>query len=191
MPKDDLMYFCLNCIFAKEEETRTRITRFLERSVEEEFYVWFPKKEVKEKRQGQYETVTRPMFSNYLFIYWDGEKEMDFPFLDIQRMPTVVRILRYDDGTHALKGKDLSFAKWIHMNDGFIKRSKVIVREGQRVHISEGPLKGFDGNVIKVDKHHKRIVLRFELGGTFTDVNFSVDFIYSSSVSNAPTMNNA
>lgn len=178
------MYFCLNCIHSKEEETRVRITNLLERTVDEEFLVWFPKKEVKEKRQGKYETVSRPMFSNYLFIFWDGEMEMDFPFLDIARMPTVVRILRYDDGTHALKGKDLSFAKWIHMNDGFIKQSKVIVREGQKIHICDGPLKGFDGNVIKVDKHHKRIVLRFELGGTFTDVNFSADFLYSGSVSN-------
>ena len=82
------MYFCLNCIFGKEEETRIRITNLLERTVEEEFLVWFPKKEVKEKRQGKYETVNRPMFSNYLFIYWDGEKELDFPFLDIARMPT-------------------------------------------------------------------------------------------------------
>ena len=185
------MYFCLNCTFGKEDETRIRITNLLQRNVEEEFLVWFPKKEVKEKRQGKYETVNRPMFSNYLFIYWDGELELNFPFLDIARIPTVVRILRYDDGSHALKGKDLSFAKWIHMNDGFIKQSKVLVREGQKVHICEGPLKGFDGNVIKVDKHHKKIVLRFELGGTFSDVSFSVDFIYSSAVSNAPSLSHA
>ena len=93
------MYFCLNCIHSKEEETRIRINHLLENTVEEEFLVWFPKKEVKERRQGNYESVSKPMFSNYLFIFWDGEMEMDFPFLDIARMPTVVRILRYDDGT--------------------------------------------------------------------------------------------
>ena len=185
------MYFCLNCVFAKEEETRLRLTRFLENNVKEESLVWFPKKEVKEKRQGKYEVVIKPMFSNYLFIYWDGEKEVDFPFWDIIRMPTVVRILRYDDGTHALKGKDLSFAKWIHMNDGFIRQSKVLVREGQKVHIMEGPLKGFDGNVIKVDKHHKRVTLRFELGGTISDVSFTVDFIYANATSDAPDLNKA
>ncbi len=77
------------------------------------------------------------------------------------------------------------------MNDGFIRQSKVLVREGQKVHIMEGPLKGFDGNVIKVDKHHKRVTLRFELGGTITDVSFTVDFIYANATSDAPDLNKA
>ncbi len=168
---------------SKEEEAKLRLTRLLSCSTDKEFLVWFPKKEVKEKRKGAYEIVERPLFPSYIFIYWDGENEVDFPFYEIRRMPTVIRILGYDDGTHNLKGKDLSFAKWIHMHDGFIRQSKVIYREGQRLHISEGPLKGFDGNVIKVDKHHKRITLRFEIGGNFSDVSFTVDFLSSSSVS--------
>jgi len=181
------MYFCINCLALKEEETRLRLNRLLSEKVSEEFLVWFPKKEVKEKRQGQYETVERPMFSNYLFIYWDGQFEVDFPFIDVRRIPTIVRILRYDDGTYNLKGKDREFAKWIHMHNGFIRQSKVVYKEGQRIRICDGPLKGFDGNVIKVDKHHKRIVLRFELGGSFSDVSFTVDFLDSATAgANAP-----
>ena len=66
------------------------------------------------------------------------------------------------------------------MHDGLIGKSVVRIREGQRVHICEGPLTGFDGNVVKVDKHHKRITLRFEVGGIVSEVNFSVDFINES-----------
>ena len=71
------------------------------------------------------------------------------------------------------------------MHGGYIKQSKVIYREGQRIHICDGPLKGFDGNVVKVDKHHKRIVLRFDIGGNVTDVSFSVDFLDSNNAVNA------
>ena len=151
------MYFCLNVTTSREEEAKTRITKLLETSTEEEFLVWFPKKEVREKRQGRYESYERPLFPSYLFIYWNGDNEMFFPLHEIRRLPTVIRILGYDDGTHNLKGKDLSFAKWIHMHDGFIEQSKVVYREGQKLRIVEGPLKGMDGNVVKVDKHHKRI----------------------------------
>lgn len=183
------MYFCLSCVRTKEEETRNRISKLLSNLVTEEFLVWYPKKETKERRLGKYEIVERPMFFNYLFVYWDGEVERTFPFLDVLRIPTVVRILKYDDGSHSLKGKDLAFAKWIHMNDGHIKQSKVIYREGQRLHICEGPLKGFDGSVVKVDKHHKNITLRFELLGSVTDIKFSVDFLSVGSKSDAPDKN--
>ena len=47
---------------------------------------------------------------------------------------------------------------------------------------------GFDGNVIKVDRHHKRIVLRFEIGSMVSDVNFSVEFLTSSAQSTSPDL---
>ena len=174
------MYFCLSCFAGKEEETRERVSKFLEGATDCEFLVWFPKKEVREKRKGRYESIEKPMFSNYIFIYWNGEDETDFPFYELRKIPTVIKVLKYDDNSHALKGNDLAFAKWIHTHDGHIKQSKVIYKEGQKIHICEGPLKGFDGNVIKVDKHHKRITVRFEFGDIVSDVSFSVEFLSAS-----------
>ena len=181
------MYFCLHVLTGKEIEVKTSIEKLLKDS-EFEFEVWFPSKENRERRQGKEYTVSKPLFPGYLFIFWDGEQELDFPQLDIRRTTNVIRFLSYDDGTLSLKGKDLEFAKWIHMHRGNIKRSKVVFKEGQRVHICEGPLLGFDGNVVKVDKHHKRITLSFELGGNATLVNFSVDFLNSFSQTDSPNL---
>ena len=179
------MYFCVHCTASKEEEAKKRITGLLGSVLDDEFLVWFPMKEVKEKRAGKYETVDKPMFSGYLFMYWEGSDEKKFPIYEMKRLPTVINILDYDDGSHALKGKDMEFARWLHMHGGYIRQSKVIYREGQRIHICDGPLKGFDGNVVKVDKHHKRIVLRFDIGGNVSDVSFTVDFLDSNNAVNA------
>ena len=174
-----VLYFCVNCLAAGEEEVVRRINRCLTDRLDGEFLVWLPKKEVREKRNGKTELVERPMFSGYLFLYWEGSDENLFPIFELRRIPGVTRILGYDDGSHALKGRDLEFAHWLHMNGGFIRQSKVLYTEGQRIHICEGPLRGFDGNVVKVDKHHKRIVLRFDIGGNVSDVSFTVDFLNS------------
>lgn len=179
------MYFCLSCITSREEEARIGISNILKDRMGIESLVWFPKKEVCEKRQGKTSVVQRPLFPGYIFIFWDGEDESDFPFYEIRRVPNVIRFLGYDDRSHALKGKDQSFAKWIHMYDGCITQSKVVYREGQKIHICSGPLLGFDGNVIKVDKHHKRITVRFEIGETCSDVSFTVDFLEQNSQSGA------
>ena len=181
------MYFCAQVITGKEIETKASIEHLLE-GQDQETVVWFPTKETREKRKGIESTVSKPLFAGYLFIYWDGEKEIDFPLIDIRRLTNVIRFLRYNSGAYALQGKDLEFAKWIHMHRGNIKRSKVIFKEGQRVHICEGPLTGFDGNVIKVDKHHKKITLGFDFAGKVTPVVFSVDFLSSYGQTDAPSL---
>lgn len=173
------MYFCLNCLTGKEEETKAAVSSVLTGLTDCDFLVWFPMKECREKRGGKFETVSKPLFPSYLFIWWDCDDELKFPFYEVKRIPAIIRFLGYDNGSFALVGKDQSFAEWIHMHDGNIRTSKVVFREGQRVHIVEGPLRGFDGNVIKVDKHHRRIVLRFDVGGIISDVSFSVEFLSS------------
>lgn len=181
------MYFCVNVITSKENETKDALERILAQ-LGQESCVWFPSKENTERRHGVEEVVSKPLFGGYLFVFWDGQNEVDFPFHEVRKVKNVIRFLRYDDGSYALKGKDLEFAKWIHMHRGNIKRSKVVFKEGQKVHICEGPLMGFDGNVIKVDRHHKRIVLRFEIGSMVSDVNFSVEFLTSSAQSTSPDL---
>ncbi|MBR2282546.1 MAG: hypothetical protein IJ863_07995 [Spirochaetales bacterium] len=180
------MYFCLSVMTSKEEEARLKVSNLLRTDGFESFLVWFPMKEVTERRLGHCEVTGKPLLPGYIFIFWEGDREIDFPFHKIRRVPGVIRILEYDDGTHNLKGKDMEYAKWIHMHDGFIRQSKVIYRPGQKLHITEGPLKGFDGNVIKVDKHHKRITLMFELGEIRNEVSFTVEFLNTSSTTDAP-----
>lgn len=187
------MYFCVNVLTGKELETKTSIERLLQdkdknKNQELETIVWFPTKENREKRKGLETNVKKPLFPSYLFIYWEGENEREFPLIDIRRLTNVLKFLRYDSGSYALQGKDLEYAKWIHMHRGNIKRSKVIFREGQKVHICEGPLMGFDGSVIKVDKHHKRITIGFDFGGKLTPVNFSVDFLSSAAQTDSPNL---
>ena len=156
---------------------KLRVTKFLNINVAEQTQVWFPVKQNTETRRGVESVADRPLFPGYLFIWWNGENEKVFPFFDLYRLSGVVRILRYDNDTYALTGNDLAYAQWIHANNGVIRRSKVILREGQRLHIVEGPLKGMDGNVVKVDKHRKRITVRFDFAEKQTDILFSVEFL--------------
>lgn len=171
------MYFCVQCVSAKEKDAKTDIQKLLNNSIEYDFEVFFPVKEVNEKKNGKYNLVVKPLFPGYLFIWCNLDQENTFPFYLVNKLKGVTRVLNYDNGSHALIGNDEFFARWIHTNDGQIKQSKVKFTEGQPIHIVSGPLVGFDGNVVKVDKHHKRITVRFEIGGIKNDVSFTVEFL--------------
>ena len=171
------MYFCIQCVTGREPYARDQIKRFLKDFSDTEFEVWFPEKEVTERKARREQKHNLPLFPGYIFLWWNGETEKNFPFKDISPFTGIIRFLKYGDGSHSLTGRDLKYASWIHDNNGFISQSKVLFKKGQKIHIVSGPLVGFDGNVIKVDKHHKRITLRFEIGETPADISFSVDFL--------------
>jgi len=175
------VYFCLNCFAGKEEKVRSSASRCLEKAGVGDFQIWFPLKQNSERRQGVTELRDRPLFPGYLFIWWDGTDESLFPFNEIHKINGAIKFLRYESGNRALMGTDLAYAEWIHLNRGVIRQSKVRLQEGQRLQIVEGPLKGFDGNVTKVDKHGRRIKVRFDIGGITSDVTFSVEFLESHS----------
>lgn len=179
------MYFCLSCISGKEKNVKENLELFLSKKIEENFNVWFPEKETTDKKQGISKKVMHPMFPGYIFVYYDGQDESTFPFRDASKLPSLIKFLKYDNGSHALIGNDLFFARWIHKNDGTIVESKVLLSEGQRLHIAEGPLVGFDGNVVKVDKHHKKITVRFNFDGHDVDINFSVEFLEKNATINS------
>lgn len=171
------MYFCIHCFSGKEKEAIRLIDKVMENKPDFDYDVWTAKRECKLKKNGRFVNVEKPMFDGYIFMVWDGEDEKDFPFREIVRIPGIVRFLSYDNGQHALMGKDLSFVSWIHENEGTIKESKVMITEGKKVHFIEGPLVGFDGNVVKIDKHHKKVTVRFEIDGNTADIDFSADFV--------------
>ncbi|MCR4676111.1 MAG: hypothetical protein K5634_02640 [Sphaerochaetaceae bacterium] len=174
------MYFCLSCLTGKESQAVENVQKYLEENIAEDFSVWFPQKINRDKKKGVYTEHKFPLFPGYLFIYWGGEDEINFPFHEIRKIPQIVKILKYENNSHALLGSDYNFAHWIHENDGEIKPSRVFCKEGSRLRIISGPLVGMDANVIKVDKHHKRITLRFTVGDKTSDISFSVDFINTS-----------
>ena len=67
------MYFCLYCLSSKEETVCTAMEGLLERFSGTEHTVWFPKKEVSERRRGVVSKVEKPMFPSYLFVFWGGQ----------------------------------------------------------------------------------------------------------------------
>lgn len=179
------MYFCLNCTTGQEEKVKALAEKLLNEHFSGRYEFLFPQKEVSEKRGGVRKTVEKPMFPGYLFIYWEDETELTFPFREVRAIPGAVQFLHYDDRTHELRGSDHMYATWLHDHNGIITQSKVSYTEGQKIHVIEGPLVGFDGQIIKVDRHHKRIKVRFEVGGIVSDIDFSVEFISQNAAINS------
>ncbi len=55
------------------------------------------------------------------------------------------------DNTKKLRGHDLEFIQWLKRQNGMIGISKAI-QIGTKIKIIDGPLKKYEGNIIKINK---------------------------------------
>jgi len=74
------------------------------------------------------------------------------------------RVLRVEERNWRLQGRDEEFAKWLFENNGIIGLSKAY-REGDRIVMTEGPMKDLQGYVVRVDKRNAKGLVEVEVNG--------------------------
>lgn len=170
------MYCCLHCLTGREEAVRTRLQRLFDENGFRGSVVWFPKKRCRLIVKGSAIETKRPLFPGYVFFYFP-EDEDALPEFEIRRTPDVIRFLSYGDGSISLHGSDLGVARWIDDFNGDIPISKAVYTPGESIRIAEGPLKGMDAMITKVDRHRKKVWVNFNIDGAMNNVVLDVEFI--------------
>ena len=92
------------------------------------------------------ETVT--LLPGYVFF----EAEELPPARQLLRFDDVLRLLTYADGDWRLHGSDDQFARVLFRTEGRIGLSRAYYDEGNRVRITEGFLKEYEGSIIRVNR---------------------------------------
>ena len=62
-----------------------------------------------------------------------------------------------------LAGKDLQLVQKLSLFGEHLSLSKLYFEEGRRIVVTEGPLQGFEGSIIAVNKRRRRITVQLDL----------------------------
>lgn len=95
-----------------------------------------------------------PYLPGYVFVYTSRD------VAELFHTEGVIRVL--DDGP--LTGNDLAFAMMLYEKDGVIGSVKVR-SVGDRLTLASGPMKGYEGQIVRVDRHQTRLQLKFDFDG--------------------------
>ena len=131
--------------------TRTRIRRTEGAAIEEHVpllpgYVFF---QIRENEQEPRETI-----------------DMVLPaLLDFSKTGSVLKLLRYSDGTWRLFGSDDLFARMLFETGGNIGLSQACYDKGNRIRVLKGFLKGYEGLITNVNRKKKTVELTVNLQG--------------------------
>ncbi|MDD3942328.1 MAG: transcription termination/antitermination NusG family protein [Sphaerochaetaceae bacterium] len=167
--------YCLYCKTGSEEKLVYLLKKDMRDLLSMELEVMFPTRVMNQRNRGRWIRVEQPLLPGYLFLYLEDETPL--PLFIIKQERDAYKILRYSDGTMELQDGDAAYAMWIYNHGGELQPSTVVFKEGQLVKILDGPLKDMQGKIIKLDRHHKRVIVAFMFAGTERHINLSVNVL--------------
>lgn len=128
------------------------------------------------KRSGEYQLVDTLMFPSYIFVRSSlAQKDFNERLLQIKQLKSgIVKQLLHDlEGTSALLPKEQHLLECLMDESDTIKHSTGFI-EGDEVIISDGPLKGMESEIIKIDRHKRIAYLGCEMMGKPVKISLEI-----------------
>lgn len=111
--------------------------------------------------RGKTEEVTKPMFPGYVFF---ETEDVDDLFYRLKRVNGLTKILRTGDDFTPLSASEKDVIERLGGDDHLVEIS-IGYKTGDKVTIAEGPLKDFEGEIVRIDRRKRTATIRVELLG--------------------------
>jgi transcriptional antiterminator NusG len=135
--------------------------------------VW-PRRRLNIRRGGRTREELASIFPGYVFI--ESEELSAQDYWAIRRVPGFFRFLKSNHNVQPLTEQDQRLLVHFLSFGEVVDKSKVVFGENQRIEVLEGPLKGLEGRIVKVDKRKGRAKVKLDM----YDESFLVDFGFES-----------
>jgi transcriptional antiterminator NusG len=135
--------------------------------------VW-PRRRLSIRRRGKTREELAAIFPGYVFV--ETEELSPEDYWALRRVPGFFRFLKSNHDVQPLSGSDERILIHFLSFGEIVDKSKVTFGENSRIEVIEGPLKGLEGRVVKVDKRKGRAKVKLDM----YEESFLVDFGFES-----------
>ena len=137
---------------------------------ENKLQVLWPRRSIQIRRRGKWITSQPSIFPGYLFIE-AGEVYRPL-FNQLRYIKGFIRFLNSNNVIIPLDGQDRDILLHFLGFGEVAGKSVVSFDENNRIVVQSGPLKGLEGNIVKVDRRKKRAKVKLQM---YQD-SFLIDF---------------
>ena len=139
--------------------------------------IHWPRRALQIRRSGRTTETVTPIFPGYLFL--EVRARLSAVLDAVLRIPGLMRVLPETSRATPLDSYDLELIRHLLGFGAVIERSRVSLASGCRIVVHDGPLKGMEGRIVKVDARKKRAKVRLDLYGDAFLVDFGIDVLGS------------
>lgn len=131
---------------------------------EENWYAFYPKIELVRRKNSIDYLVEKPLFPSYIFIESNQKHTVFKEKLHVlrSRKTGIVKELHYEDDIPALHSEEKEYLQAL-LNDDFVLKKSTGFIEQDHVVIKDGPLKGYESKISKINRHKRNAILEVEL----------------------------
>jgi transcriptional antiterminator NusG len=136
--------------------------------------VW-PRRQLTIRKQGVEKNALSPIFPGYVFL--SAETLPTELYWKIRRTEGFYRFLKNNQEIEPLGGKDRNILLHFLSFGEVVAKSEAFFDENQRIVVVQGPMKGLEGSIEKVNRRRKRAKIRLSLYKDSFLVDFGFDII--------------
>ena len=134
-----------------------------------------PLVEQNKKINGEWRNISKPLFPGYIFVSASEDGINDFAeYLKLYKKFAVV--LNTDGVFTPINEEELYLIEKAFFNNGILGTS-IGTLEGDRINIISGPLKGFEGSIIWINRHKRAATIEIKMFGRVSRVNIGLEII--------------
>jgi transcriptional antiterminator NusG len=134
---------------------------------------FFPKRRLRVRKGGKRVDEIKPIFPGYIFLA--AEEITPDLYAAVRRIRGFYRFLKDNSDITPFSGNDLDILVKILSLGPVAEISKVYFDENDRIVVTgDGPLRGLEGSIIKVDRRKRRVKVRVD----FSYQSFTFDLAY-------------
>lgn len=152
-----------------------------------DYRFWWPRRKLTIRRRGRRFRTLAPMFPGYVFLEADAVTES--LFRQVRRVTGFVRFLKDNHDIRPLPPEDQELVRHFLSFGEIVTESKVTFDKNNRIVVQEGPLKGLEGNIVKVDRRKGRAKVRLDIyeDAFLIDLGFEVIAHGANTTSSGPS----
>lgn len=169
MQFDDNNWYAAFVKTGEEDNVKTR----LEYKLGDRLHFFFPKRRLRERKDGKWNEVVRPLFPGYLLVNGDIGTDEYYGF---KNTPGLWKLLESSGELLPIPLNEINFFIRL-INDGEVIGPSKLVKEGERVKVVEGPLMDMEGFITKVDQRKGRVKVRMTFLGEERLMDFAADML--------------
>lgn len=133
-----------------------------------------PKRCLRERRLGKWREVKRTLFPGYVLIHCEMTEEL---YYQMKGTEGLVKLLRDEEAPISIPDEELSFLSDL-LDDGVDEIGfSTLYREGDQVVVTEGPLKGMEGHIKKINKRKGRAQVQMTFMGEPRIIELGVEIM--------------
>jgi len=132
--------------------------------------ILWPRRKLTIRKNGINKETLAPIFPGYLF-FKTANLDPDIYWI-LRRTPEFVRFLKSNQNIEPIDGSDKELLlHFLHFGE-IVEKSTVQFDENNRIKVIRGPMKGLEGQIVKVNRRKQRAKIRLSL----YEESFTIDF---------------